>query len=156
MLFPYYEITLGMPTSVNRSREVGKNKKGGYIVRSSEYESWLQYAAIEFRNQFPFGVSEKFKGRLRVDYIFCWTADSPGRLSSDISNREKALSDFLEKKFFENDNQIDEQHHYRRIIPSGHNHVLVRIYEIDDRRFRKPGLIWSPALETTPALGVEK
>lgn len=151
MQYPFYEITLTLPTSVNSSHTVSKGyrcpktktwKKN--VVRSSEYADWIEIALREYREQFPSGVYQKFTGRLRVDYIFIWNHESRGRNSSDISNREKALSDFLENKFFENDNQIDEQHHYRRIVPFTENKVMVRIYEIEDRRYRDPLEIFTP------------
>jgi len=149
MIFPYYQIKLTLPTSVNNSHTVGKGyrcqktkKWVKAVTRSGEYSDWLEIAGREFREQFPAGVSDKFTGRLRVDYIFVWNHESRGRNSSDISNREKALSDFLEGKFFLNDNQIDEQHHYRRIRPFTENSVFVRIFEINDRRYDDPDLIF--------------
>lgn len=144
-MLSYYEIVLPLPTSVNASHTVGRNRNGGHIVRSSEYNKWVQFAAVAYRNQYPGGVP-KFEGRLRVDYIFVWDDADKGRNSSDLSNREKTLSDFLEHKFFENDKQIDEQHHYRRIRATGKegSHVLVRVYEIEDRRFNDPALIFYP------------
>lgn len=149
-MYPYYEITLPLPTSVNASKTVGKgyrNPKTGKwtrtVSRSTEYNNWIQFAAVEYRNQFKGGV-QKFFGRLRVDYIFIWNDLDKGRDSSDIGNREKCLSDFLEHKFFDNDNQIDEQHQYRRISPDYKNCVIVRVYEINDRRYDNPMLIFSP------------
>jgi Holliday junction resolvase RusA-like endonuclease len=114
-MFPFYQITLSLPTSVNASHTIGRNRRGGHICRSSEYREWVQIASIEYRQQYRSGVDRMFAGRLRVDYIFIWNEKSRGRLGSDISNREKVLSDFLQDKFFQNDKQIDEQHHYRRI-----------------------------------------
>lgn len=146
---PFYQITLPLPTSVNAMHTIGRgffNKKTGKYqrvnTRSSEYKTWLDYASISYRNTFPCGV-QKFKGRLRVDYIFVWNDVDKGRDSSDIGNREKVLSDFLEKKFYENDNQIDEQHQYRRISSRYQNCVILRIYEIPDRRYEDPMLIFS-------------
>jgi Holliday junction resolvase RusA-like endonuclease len=147
-MFPYYEITLDLPTSVNASHTVGRNKKGGHIVRSGEYTRWIHTASAQYRQQFRAGVGLKFTGRLRVDYIFIWNEKSKGKDSSDISNREKVLSDFLQSKFFDNDKQIDEQHHYRRITKEGFDRVLLRVYEIPDRRFDDPGLIFNPKKET--------
>lgn len=143
MILSYYQIILPLPTSVNASHAVGRNRKGGKIIRSTNYNTWLQIAAIEYRNQFPSGL-QKFTGRLRADYIFIWHEKDRGRNSSDISNREKVLSDFLEHKLFENDNQIDEQHHYRRIVKNGENRALCRIYKIPDRRFDDPNNIFNP------------
>lgn len=121
--------------TVSRGFRNPKTKKWTRVQpRSAQYTDWLKRAAIEFRAAFPMGV-EPFTGRLRADYVFIWHAGDKGRESSDLSNREKCLSDFLEGKFFLNDNQIDEQHHWRRIAPDGISRVLVRIYEIDDRRF---------------------
>lgn len=148
-MFPFYEITLTLPTSVNASHTVGRNRRGGHIVRSSEYKSWIKIASVEYRQQYRSGVGRKFSGRLRVDYIFIWNETSRGRLGSDISNREKVLSDFLQDKFFDNDKQIDEQHHYRRITKEGADRVLLRVYEIPDRRFDDPGLIFNPKPKET-------
>lgn len=135
-----YTITLPMPTSVNASHTVGigfknpKTKKWTRALpRSAEYTAWLAEAAIVCRQQFPMGV-DAFAGRVRVDYTFVWNQHDKAKVSSDIGNREKCLSDFLEGKFFLNDNQIDEQHHYRR-IDAGQSRVICRIYEIEDRRF---------------------
>ena len=119
-------------------------------MRSGDYADWLEIAGREYREQFPAGVYQKFAGRLRVDYIFIWNHESKGRDKSDISNREKVLSDFLEGKFFQNDNQIDEQHHFRRIRPFTEDSVRVRIYEIDDRRYLDPDLIFAPIKINAP------
>ena len=148
-MLPFYQLTLSMPCSVNASHTVARNKKGGNIVRSPDYTGWLQMAHIEFRNQFQSGIGKKFTGRIRADYIFIWNELSRGKDSSDISNREKVLSDFLQNKFFENDNQIDEQHHYRRFLPNCKDHVLARIYEIPDRRRDDLSLIFPDLLRTT-------
>ncbi len=137
----YYEITLPLPVSVNASHDVG----GGYfcrktkkwrkqVTRSEEYRNWIDFAGAAWRNSFPGGIREKFKGRIRVDYLFIWRDRSPGAETSDIGNREKVLSDFLQHKFFENDSQIDEQHQYRRFIPESENCVIVRITEVPDNR----------------------
>jgi Holliday junction resolvase RusA-like endonuclease len=146
---PYHEIRLPLPTSVNAMHTVSKGfrcpKTGKWRrtqTRSSEYSGWIQEAAVIYRNTFPGGV-QKFKGRLRVDYIFVWNEADKGRNSSDISNREKCLSDFLEHKFYQNDNQIDEQHHYRRIRADYESCVILRVYEIPDRRYDDPMLIFS-------------
>ena len=150
MKIPYYEIELPLPTSVNAAHTVGKgflNPKTGkwqrVKARSSDYNNWIQAAAVEYRNLFKGGV-QKFEGRLRVDYIFVWNVKDRGRNSSDISNREKVISDFLEHKFYENDNQIDEQHHYRRIGDDEKTRVICRVYEIEDRRYNPPYEILNP------------
>lgn len=130
-----------MPTSVNASHTVGKgfkDKSGKWrkvVVRSPEYTDWLEWAGLEWRKQFPRGVAEKFTGRLRVDYLFVFTEGTSGAVLSDIGNREKVLSDFLQHKFFENDKQIDEQHQFRRLTKHGKPRVIVRVTEIPDRRF---------------------
>jgi len=146
-----YEITLPLPTSINAAHTVG----GGYkckvtgkwrrqVVRSDDYNTWVQYAGIEWRKQFPYGVAEIFTGRIRVDYIFLWIDGARGTESSDIGNREKVLSDFLQKKFFENDRLIDEQHQYRRLTRHGENRVIVRVTEIPDHRFDDPRDVLQP------------
>ena len=148
MALPYYEICLPLPPSVNAMHTIGRgfrNPKTGKMqrvkARSAEYKSWVEYAGTVYRKKFPSGVL-KLEGRLRADYIFCWHKKDRGRNSSDISNREKCLSDFLEKKFFENDNQIDEQHHYRRFVEGEKSYVLCRIYQTPDRRLDDVGDIF--------------
>lgn len=155
MLIPYYEINLPLPPSVNAMHTVGggfRNPKTGKMTRvqcrSEEYRNWIEYAAVCYRNAFPGGVG-KLDGRLRVDYVFIWNKSDRGVHSSDVSNREKCLTDFLEGKFFENDKAIDEQHHYRRITDVGQNRVICRVYAIDDRRYYDPDLIFNPKKETT-------
>lgn len=148
--YPYYEITLPLPPSVNAMHtqtngffDRAKKKWRRTVCRSAEYEDWIQRAAVKFRNEFPGGVG-KLTGRLSAHYIFIWNVKDPGSISSDISNREKCLSDFLEHKFFENDRQIDEQHHYRRITEVGQSRAMCRIYAIEDNRYDDPDLIFNP------------
>lgn len=138
----YYEITLPLPVSINaahthgggyRCRKTGKWR--GVVARSKEYDAWIQWANAEWALQFPRGLKEMFKGRIRVDYLFVWNEEDRGALSSDIGNREKVLSDFLQKKFFQNDNQIDEQHQVRRITRTRRTCAIIRIVEIPDRRY---------------------
>lgn len=116
--------------------------------RSSEYKNWLIDAGIAWRKKYPHGV-RKFANRVRVDYVFIWVAGSPGAQTSDIGNREKVLSDFIEGKVYENDKQIDEQGQYRRFVPpynadgsKNENHAIVRVTEIPDRRNDDPYLIF--------------
>ena len=111
--------------------------------RSKEYRDWLNEAAIQYRKQFPGGVSPFASSRIRVDYVFVWVDGARGTALSDVANREKALSDFLQKKFYENDNQIDENSHYRRLVKTGKNHVIIRVTEIPDRRHDDVGLIFA-------------
>jgi len=153
--YPYYELNFPMPPSVNamhtvtggfRNRKTGKWERT--VCQSDEYKSWQARAALIYRDRFPGGVS-RLIGRLSVHYIFIWNAQDRGVYSSDLSNREKCLTDFLESKFFENDNQIDEQHHFRRISDLGQNRVICRIYAIDDRRYHDPSLIFNPLQEGT-------
>lgn len=153
----FYEISLSLPPSINASHSVGRGHKDPKTgkwqrvkFRSSEYKEWIKIANLEYRSQFPVGVHAPFKGRVSVHYIFIWTLlskDATGRLTgdtSDISNREKVLSDFLQGKFFDNDNQIDEQHHYRRFVANGKNKVIVRIYETKDKRHEDFNFIFNP------------
>lgn len=98
-----------------------------------------------------------FAGRISVTYIFILNVnDKMIAHGSDISNREKALSDFLEKKFYLNDNQIDEQYHVRRLTTEGPHRVIVRVMEIPDRRFDDPMLILKPSESSTPETKIEK
>jgi len=154
MLFPYYEIILPLPPSVNDMYQVGggvfcrKTKKTMRVqTKSAAYKEWEDRAGTAWRNHFPHGASF-LTGRLRADYIFIWHDKDPGRFSSDVSNREKCASDFLEKKLYENDNMIDEQHHFRRISAVGQNRLWARIYAIPDRRHDDPALIFNPVPKT--------
>ena len=147
---PFHEIMLPLPPSVNAMHTVargsfsrGNGKWERTICRSDEYKNWLQHAAIAYRNKFPGGVFQ-LEGRLSVHYIFIWNKKDRGVHTSDVSNREKCLTDFLEKKFFENDKQIDEQHHFRRISEVGQNRVICRIYAIPERRYDDPDQIFNP------------
>lgn len=149
-MLPYYEIMLPMPTSINAAHEVGKRKwnpktrKFKDVVRRSDaYNDWEQRAAVVYRNAFPGGV-QHLTGRLAVYYIFIWNKEDRGHISSDVANREKCLTDFLEHKFFENDKAIDEQHMWRRIVEIGQSRVVCRIYAIPDRRYDDVDLIFNP------------
>lgn len=134
-----YTIKLPIPTSVNNSHGVGPNRKGGHIIRSDAYKNWLLDAAVVYRNTFPGGVIY-LKGRLRVDYVFCF---NPKQLPlSDVDNRIKCLNDFLQHKFFENDKQIDDIHAYRRATKEASSFVIARIAEIADRRYDDPLLLF--------------
>src|ERR1700761_733505 len=100
-----FTIQLPMPTSVNAAHTVGKgyiNPKTGkwckQVVRSSEYTAWVQLAALEWRKQYPGGVTETFKGRIRVDYLFLFLEGARGTNSSDIDNRIKVMQDFFQQK----------------------------------------------------------
>lgn len=141
---------LPLPPSVNAMHTVA----GGYynratkkwqrtVCQSEEYRSWQQRAAVAYRNNFPGGAAH-LTGRLSAHYIFMWNSDDRGVLSSDLANREKCLTDFLEHKFFENDKAIDETHLYRRIVDVGQSRVICRIYAINDRRYDDPDLIFNP------------
>lgn len=150
MEYPYYEICLPLPPSVNAMHTVAggffdrKNRKWQRTVtRSDEYLLWIQRASVIYRNAFPGGVG-KLEGRLSAHYIFIWNSKDRGHLLSDVTNREKCLTDFLEHKFFENDKAIDEQHHFRRISDVGQSRVICRIYAINDRRYDDPELIFNP------------
>ncbi|HEX3100275.1 MAG TPA: RusA family crossover junction endodeoxyribonuclease [Pyrinomonadaceae bacterium] len=144
----YYQIFLPLPTSVNASHTVGagfRNRKTGkwtrVKTRSKDYRDWIEAAGQAWRDQFCNGISKQFSGRIGVVYIFVWPLNDPSPLS-DIGNREKVLSDFLQDKFYQNDNQIDEQRHYRRVWGNKRPYVWVRIYEIPDSRYSDPALIF--------------
>lgn len=127
-------ITLPLPPSVNAMHGYGNkigSKRAPGVFRSAEYNEWIQYAGIEWRRQFPWGVPVLMQGRLRAQYIFTFI-DNRGH---DICNREKCLSDFLQEKIFENDSQIDEAHFLRRIERGGKSRVDCWITEIPDTRF---------------------
>jgi hypothetical protein len=102
-MFPSYDLTLPLPTSVNQNYQVARNRKGGFIVRSPEYTKWIDEAGRFWRDQYRYGVKELFSGRIKVIYVFILNdSDFQVSQSSDISNREKGLSDFLERKFYLN------------------------------------------------------
>lgn len=153
-MLPYYEITLPLPPSVNAMHTVGKgnyNYKTRHtsrvVARSEEYTKWDELASAYFRNKFgPCGVHQ-LTGRLQAIYVFLWNKSDPGHLSSDVANREKCLTDFLEGKFFKNDNQLDDVRCIRRIVETGQNRAICRIYAIPDRRYDNPDLIFNPPQE---------
>lgn len=149
-LLPYYSITLPMPPSVNAMHSVGAgrvNKKTGKkircVYRSDEYNDWIQRAGLVWRTEYGYRGLSQLTGRLAAHYIFIWNEADRAHLSSDVNNREKCLTDFLEKKFFDNDKAIDESHHYRRITNVGQNRVICRIYATPDRRFDSPDKIFT-------------
>ncbi len=129
-------MILPLPVSVNASHSLSRGKRG--VIRSAEYTSWIDSASRAYRKQFPQGFHPTLTGRISVTYVFCWPNGSRGAATSDISNREKVLSDFLQKKIFENDKQIDEQHHYRRITSCGESCVHICVKEIPECRHLDP------------------
>lgn len=144
----FYQFTLPLPISVNAMHTVRRGEGAKRytpspveFTRSKEYKDWLIDAGIAFRKVFAHGLV-KFTGRVRVDYCFVWQESARGASASDIANREKVLSDFLQGKVYDNDNQIDEQGHYRRYVKVGQPHVIVRVTEIPDRRYDDPALIF--------------
>lgn len=136
-----FTIQLPMPVSVNAAHTVGKgylNPKTGkwckQVIRSTEYTTWVQWASLEWRKQYPYGVPATLKGRIRIDYLFLFVHGARGTDTSDIDNRIKVLQDFFQQKFIDNDNQIDEIHALRRLVSSGENRVVAIITEIEDHR----------------------
>ncbi len=155
----FYSIHLPMPVSINAAHTVGKGfwnpktkKYERNFVRSDENKEWREFAAVEYRNQFPGGIREMFAGRLRMDYLFVFVDGARGTAASDIDNRIKVLNDFLQQKFFDDDKQIDEIHAMRRLIGGGVNQVIVRIIEIPDRRFEP--FIGNPAFPQPSRTGL--
>lgn len=139
-----------MPPSVNASHTVGRkftNKRtvayhgtDRAITRSEEYTTWLQYAAIEFRKQYPYGVPKKLEGRIHIDYIFVFPT-----AAGDTDNRVKVCQDFLQGKFFENDSQIDEPHPTKRIMKTekgDKGKAIIIMREIPDRRYEDPMILF--------------
>lgn len=145
----YYEMFMPMPTSVNRTHEVSagrrnrKTKKWERVkVRSTAYSDWVERAGYAWRDQFPEGISGMFTGRIGVVYVFVWPINDNDGISSDIGNREKALSDYIKGKFFDDDKQIDEQRQFRRLWGAKRPYAWVRIYDIPDKRYTDPRLIF--------------
>lgn len=148
----YYEIFLPMPTSVNATKTVSAgfrnketNKWTRIAARSKEYSDWIEAAGHEWRRQFPKGIAKQFSGRIGVVYVFVWPINDikEAGIKSDIGNREKALSDFVKGKFFEDDKMIDEQKQFRRLWGNKRPYVWARIYEIPDNRYTDPALLFS-------------
>ena len=134
-----YYLTLPMPPSVNAAYQP-VYRKGGFAgkghsdtIKTQEYKEWeVVDASASFRRQFPGGTPKVLEGRLQVQYTYHFTSAHGG----DIFNREKVLSDFLEKKFFKNDSQIDVgvvRRRVRRDIVK--SYVEIWITEIEDHRF---------------------
>jgi len=129
-----FYLTLPMPPSINAMHDYTKRVKGKHqmgVFRSSEYTDWIQYAGIEWRRQSNFGSLAMLHGRLRAQYVFIFDSDR----DQDVNNREKCLSDFLQNKLFENDCQIDESFHWRRIMRHTPPKVHCWLTEIPDQRF---------------------
>lgn len=122
-----YHITLPLPPSVNAM--YARDKRGG-TRRSGEYTAWVQYAGIAWRKQFPAGVPSLMTGRLRASYVHIFTDGIP----RDIDNYCKVASDYLQGKFYQNDNQIDEWHIVRRLEKGGENRTMIWITQIADTR----------------------
>lgn len=108
------------------------------VTRSDDYSKWILSANAAWGDQFPGGISKIFKGRLAVYYVFVWPIADQAGISSDIGNREKVLSDFLQHKFFENDCQIDEQRQYRNLWGNKRPYAIVRVSEVKDTRYTDP------------------
>lgn len=122
-----YQIVLPMPPSLNAMH--GYARGGKVVYRSDKYKAWLEYAGISYRMQYPCGV-QLLSGRLRAQYLYIFTDTR----DSDVFNREKCLSDFLQNKFFVNDSQIDEGQVFKRKSSHGQSRVRVWITEIPDNR----------------------
>lgn len=147
----YYEIYLPMPTSINKAKDVQggywnpkTRKREGLVYRSKEYQDWIKAAGMAWRDQYSAGISSQFTGRIGVVYVFVWPINDPNGVKSDIGNREKVLSDYIKGKFFEDDKMIDEQRQYRRLWGSKRPYAWVRVYEILDKRYSDPALIFNP------------
>jgi Holliday junction resolvase RusA-like endonuclease len=125
-----YHIILPLPPSVNDMWQYNGPRRP--VSRSKAYEAWIEHAGIWWRRQYPSGAPKLLQGRLLAQYVFFFIDARP----HDIFNREKCLSDYLERKFYANDSQIDEGHVMRRIDRSKKaNEVHVWLTEIEDRRF---------------------
>ncbi len=131
-----YSIELPLPVSVNASHAIGRGRKGQHIIRSVDYKNWLAFANQAWREQYRGGVREQFQGRISLHCIFLWRDGARGTATADLDNRLKSLQDFLQGKFYENDNQIDEIHAYRRLTTHGENRVMARVIEIQETRHR--------------------
>lgn len=121
-----FSLVLPLPPSVNAMHVFGKG--GRIVARSSVYKTWIQYAGISYRKQFP-RFPEPLMGRLRAQYLFIFT-----NTDGDVFNREKCLSDFLQGKLYGDDEQIDEGQVFKRIGTHGLDRVRVWLTEIPDQR----------------------
>lgn len=122
-----YSLVLPMPTSLNALYVPTRNG----IQKTSEWKTWNQLALISFRKQFGYESLKQITGRIRAQYLCIKTN---GR-DYDAANLEKALSDFLQKKFFDNDSQIDEMQIFKRFGKHGQSRVRVWLTEIPDERY---------------------
>ena len=123
------EIKLPLPPSLNSMYVPSKWGKG--FSRSGDYSKWLEEAGPYWRRAFPRGV-EMLTGRLRLDL----TMIRKNTTECDLGNYEKIIADYLEGKFYQNDNQIDENSMTRRIDQTAKKHfLLAKVSEIPDNRF---------------------
>ena len=120
-------ITLPLPPSVNAM--YARDRRGS-TRRSSEYTDWIQYAGISWRKQYPAGAPALLTGRLRASYVHIFTDGIP----RDIDNYVKCAADYLQGKFYLNDNQIDEWHILRRLSKEGDNRTMIWIAQTSDVR----------------------
>lgn len=124
-----YRITLPLPPSINAAHT--RNKKGG-VFRSSDYLEWIERAGQFWRAAFPNGTPRLLTGRLRLQLMIVRHNEK----ACDIGNYEKIIADYFEKKFYENDNQIDENFQYRRIdLSAMQSYIRCWVKEIPDQRY---------------------
>jgi len=130
----YYLLTLPMPISVNKAWDIGRGRAGRHLKRSDEYDEFTRRANTVWqslcRQQ---GIPEHLDGRLRLDICF-----NIHNVLSDTSNRVKILEDWLQGKFFKNDNQIDDIRLTKRIWREIPEQAEVCISQIEDLRFQDP------------------
>ena len=133
MTSPKFTLRLPLPPSLNQAYR-GTGIKGNYgLMRTQQYKDWLTNAGFFFRQQFPLGIpaADMIGGRIFMQYIV-YQCDNIRR---DVDNYSKIVSDWLQGKFFANDEQIDEIHITKRIdLSINRNLLYVFITEIEDRR----------------------
>lgn len=109
-------LWLPYPPSVNN---YWRRKKNGAVYISAKGKAYRKNVAISCMTR------ETFTGRLAVSI----DVHPPDNLERDLDNVLKALLDAMEQAgVYENDNQIDELHVYRRRVDPPHGHVTVDIY----------------------------
>lgn len=89
------------------------------------------------------GIPAKIEGRIRLDICFNFH-----HTTSDLSNRMKVFEDWLQNKFFDNDNQIDSLRVDKRIWREIPEQVEVCISTMEDLRFQDPRLYFRRPTKT--------
>jgi crossover junction endodeoxyribonuclease RusA len=116
-VYSWVALELPLPPSVNA---LTFNRKGGRS-KTESYDAWLIEAGVLLNQQKP--------GRIVGPYSLMAAFARPNK-SSDLANREKALSDLLVKHGVIEDDRFAESISLRwdHLVPSGAVYVTLREY----------------------------